>query len=117
MLQGTDNLGQFTLAGYIEGGEYIMSPEATSNHMERLVEINKDNAPCNAVPVLSPNSRILNTRAEPHDKFLVIQEQFIININSTNRHFAELDKLNSRYRFHHGRVLNNEELEALRSLP
>lgn len=113
MLQGTATPGRFALVGLMEGGEYLMSPEATANHLARLHEINSDNAPCDLSPQLTSDSRILNTRAEPHDKFLIVQEQFIVNINSTRRHFAELEELNGRYRFHYGRVLTDEEIAAM----
>ncbi|MCQ0168439.1 hypothetical protein DN388_15895 [Pseudomonas sp. S12(2018)] len=113
MFQGTPSLGEFEHIGYVEGGEYIMSTGATESHMARLEEINRDNAPCDTEVPISLDSQIINTRAEPHDKFLVIEKQFIINRNATKRHFVELEKLNSAHRFHNGRVLSDEIIEAI----
>lgn len=117
MLQpSSETLGEFELLGLAEGGEYIISPEASTAYMHRLSSINNDNAPCPAAQDRKP-SRIIHTRAEPHDKFLIIQKgQWIINIESTNRHFDELERINNQFNFHHGRVLTDENIEELMSV-
>ncbi|WP_223448475.1 hypothetical protein [Pseudomonas sp. BF-R-19] len=113
MMQGTSTFGKFEQIGFVEGGEYIMSTDATEAHYDRLKEINEDNSPCGDEISVSSDSQIINTRAEPHDKFLVIQRQYIININSTRRHFKELEDLNRPHRYHRGRILSDEVIEAI----
>lgn len=113
MLQGTSTLGVFEHIGFVEGGEYIMGTDATEAHYDRLKEINEDNAPCDKEISVSLDSQIINTRAEPHDKFLVIQKQYIININSTKRHFRELEDLNRPHRYYRGQVLPDDIIEAI----
>lgn len=117
MLQpSSEVLGEYVMLGLVEGGEYIICPEASSAYTNRLFEINSDNAPHPPEADRKP-SRIIHTRAEPHDKFLIIQKgQWIINIESTNRHFDELERINSQHNFHHGRVLTDEIIDALMSV-
>lgn len=112
MIQAT-NAGEFQHIGFVEGGEYIMSPAATKAHFARLEEINSDKSPCAEEICVSVDSQIINTRAEPHDKFLVIQQQFIININATKRHFRELEELNKNHRYYHGRIFSDEIIKAI----
>ena len=114
MLQGTSTLGEFEHMGFVEGGEYIMSTDATEAHYDRLKEINEDNGPCGDEISVSSDSQIINTRAEPHDKFLIIQSQYIININSTRRHFRELEDLNRSQRYYRGQVLPDDIIEAIK---
>lgn len=106
-------LGEYLGCGLVEGGEFIMSPQATIEQYERLAEINSDNSQCTEKIEFSELSKIINTHAEPHDKFLVVQSQFIINKNSTIKHFNELQKINNRYPYHNGRVLSEEIISAL----
>lgn len=113
MLQPAAELGEYEMLGLIEGGEYVLCQEASYAYYQRIEEINLDNRECAAVDGRTP-SRIIHTSAEPHDKFLIIQKgQWIVNINSTNRHFDELDRINSEYNHFSGRVLNDEEIDAL----
>lgn len=113
MFQGTDELGVFEHAGFVEGGEYLMSTEATELHFKRLQEINADKSPCDSEITITTDSQLINTRAEPHDKFLVIHRQFVININATKRHFSELEELNRHHRHHNGRILSDEFIELI----
>ncbi len=113
MFQGTEQLGEFEHVGFVEGGEYLMSTEATELHFKRLEEINADKSPCESEITITTESQLINTRAEPHDKFLIIQRQFIININATKRNFAELEQLNRPHRYHRGRILSDEIIEAI----
>lgn len=113
MLQPTSELGEYEMLGLIEGGEYVLCPEASEAHYDRIEEINADNGKCAPHQIRTP-SRIIHTSAEPHDKFLIIQKgQWIVNINSTNRHFEEIDRINSEYNHFSGRVLHDEEIDAL----
>lgn len=106
-------LGEYELLGLVEGGEYVMSPDASTAFFDRIEEINLDKSPCPPAHARVP-SRILNTRAEPHDKFLIIQKgQWIVNIEATNRHFDELEQMNNQFGFYNGQVLFNEEIAAL----
>ncbi|MBC3197022.1 MULTISPECIES: hypothetical protein [Pseudomonas] len=113
MFQGTDVLGEFEHMGFVEGGEYIMSTDATAHHYSRLEEINSDKSPCDAEIYVTASSQLINTRAEPHDKFLVIHKQFIINRNATKRHFDELERLNRPHRYHRGRILDDDVIAAI----
>jgi hypothetical protein len=115
MMSPTDSLGELTVVGLVSGGEYILSSEATEQHRARLEEINADTSPCDQEIVVTSETRILNTRGEPHDKILVIHRQFIINAQATKRNFAELDALNSQYAGHSGIVLTPEEVAYLKS--
>lgn len=108
MLQPTDKLGAYAFVGFMEGGEYLMSTDATAAHFERLKEINADRGPEETVEPPRHANNIIDTRAEPHDKLLVICKQFIINRNSTLRHFEELERMNNAYRYHRGQFFPDE---------
>lgn len=114
MLQpSSKNLGEFELLGLVEGGEYVMSPEASTAYMQRINEINSDTSPHPPSPNRRP-SRIIHVRAEPHDKFLIIQKgQWIVNIQATNRNFEELDLMNNCFNFFNGRVLTEDQIDEL----
>ncbi|TLG92979.1 hypothetical protein FEM54_06045 [Pseudomonas edaphica] len=113
MFQPAGELGEFEQFGFVEGGEYLMSKDATELHFDRLLEINSDKAPCDTEIVYSADSQIINTRAEPHDKFLIVHSQFIINREATKRHFKELQELNQPNRYYRGRVLTDETIELI----
>lgn len=116
MFSPAAELGEFSLVGFVEGGEFIMGTEATAAHFDELDQLNRDNSPSDSLPFLDRSSRIINTCAEPHDKFLIVRNQFIINRNATNRHFSTLQRLNNLYPSHSGRVLNDEEIQAISQL-
>lgn len=116
MIQPLEN-GDCIFAGLVEGGEYLLSPEATSRHLERLKEINSDTSDCINEPSLSRHSRLLSTSAEPHDKLLLIAHQMIVNINATNRYFQELESLNLKTSFALSQWLPNDFIEHLKSNP
>ncbi|WP_122347694.1 hypothetical protein [Pseudomonas coronafaciens] len=116
MLQpSSTTLGEYELLGLVEGGEYVMSPDASEAHYHRIEEINSDMTPHPAAPGRK-SERTLDVRAEPHDKFLIIQKgQWIVNIQATNRHFEELDALNNSFGFCSGRVLTDAQISELMS--
>ena len=113
MIEGTEEFGVYAHVGFVEGGEFIMSTDATRLHRRRLEEINADKSPCEDAIRVSTDSQIINARAEPHDKFIVIQRQFIINREATKRHFKELEDLNRPHRYYRGRVLPDEVIELI----
>lgn len=113
MFEPTQHLGEYVFCGLVSGGEYILSREATERHRDRIEEINSYKSECFEQVRLSEQSRIINTRAEPHDKFMIIDRQFIVNANATRAHFAELEAMNGRYRHHHGRVLDDGVIKYL----
>lgn len=113
MFQATHESGSFEHMGFVEGGEYLMSTHATALHRERLEEINSDKSTCDLAINVTTESQLINTRAEPHDKFLIIERQFIINPNATKRHFAELEQLNNPHRYHRGQILSDEVIRAI----
>ena len=117
MIQPTQVLGGYEFVGYMEGGEYLMSIDATATHFERLNEINTDKGEDEAKLPSSLPGRIIDTSAEPHDKLLLIYKQFIINRSSTSKHFEELVALNDPHPFYAGRIFTDEELTVIRSLP
>jgi hypothetical protein len=117
MIQPTESFGVFQFVGYMEGGEYIMSRAATDAHFQRIEEINRDNDPCDTEITFGPNSRIIRTDAEPHDKLLVVDSQYIINARSTKRHFHELEEINSQYRHHEGQFFSDEITALIKPLP
>lgn len=113
MFSPGEELGEYVFAGFVEGGEFIMGTNATAAHRPELEQLNQDKTPTESRPKLDASSRIINTCAEPHDKFLIIHSQYIINRNATNRHFSELQRLNNLHSSHNGRVLTDEEIEAI----
>lgn len=115
MFRPTENLGEYIFAGLVEGGEFIAGVQATAAHHEELEAINNDSAECSAAPELDIDSRIINTRAEPHDKFLIIDAQYIINRNATSRYHRELQRINNLHPNHYGRILEDEAIQALQS--
>lgn len=117
MIQPTASFGVFKFIGYMEGGEYIMSRAATDAHRQRIEEINRDSDPCDNEIVFGPTSRIIRTDAEPHDKLLVVDAQYIINARSTRRHFQELESINGQYRHHEGQFFSDEVTALIKKLP
>ncbi len=117
MIQPTDVLGGYEYVGYMEGGEYLMSVEATAVHFERLQEINSDKEPTEIQLPESVAGRVVDTRAEPHDKLLLITRQYIINRNSTRKYFHELESLNAPHPFYNGYIFTDEELNFIRAFP
>lgn len=113
MLQPTDRLGAYAFVGFMEGGEYLMSTGATAAHFGRLKEINGDRGQDGTVEPPRYANNIIDTRAEPHDKLLVVCQQFIINRGSTLRHFEELEQMNAAHRYHQGQFFPDEYLEAM----
>lgn len=113
MLQPTDKLGAYAFIGFMEGGEYLMGTDATAAHLERLEEINCDRGPDGTDKHPRYANNIIDTRAEPHDKLLVVSKQFIINRRSTLRHFEELERLNAAYRYHRGQFFPDEAIAAM----
>ena len=87
-----------------------MSTAATAIHFERLQKLNSDNAPVDHELAAALPGRVIDTHAEPHDKLLLIQRQFIINRNATLRHFDELVALNAPHAFYNGRIFTDEEI-------
>ncbi len=57
---------------------------------------------------------MIDAAAEPHDKILLIYQQFIINRASTRKYFDELVELNAPHPFYAGRVFNDDEIAAMR---
>lgn len=115
MIQPTNVLGRYEFVGYMEGGEYLMSVDATATHFNRLHEINSDKASTEVQLPQCVAGRVIDTRAEPHDKLLLISRQFVINRNSTRKYFHELESLNAPHPFYNGRIFTNEELDVIRS--
>lgn len=113
LISPSSPLGVYELSGLMEGDEYLMSVTATRTHYGRLVEINSDLGSCDhALPTIIPG-RVIDARAEPHDKLLLIGRQFIINRRSTRRHLAELITLNSHYPECSGQFLPDETIAYL----
>jgi hypothetical protein len=115
MMSPTESFGELTLVGLVSGGEYLLCREATEQHWDRIQAINKDKSPCSEKIDVTAETRILNTRGEPHDKVLLVHGQFIVNAQATKRHFSELEAMNSQYPSHNGIVLTPDELAALKS--
>lgn len=117
MISPSSPLGRYELVGLMEGGEYLMSTDATAIHQERLKEINGDNTPCDTPLPAAPAGRVLDVTAEPHDKLLVIERQFIINCNSTRRHLDELLALNAPHVHNRGQFFTDAIVRHLGSHP
>ncbi len=87
----------------VEGFEYIINPYAAANNQTRLQELNafeNEYPPLIEIP-LSLASRIINTSAEPEDKFILLTfGSFIINQRATAKHFAELEEINNSLNKH-----------------
>lgn len=116
MIQPTNVLGGYEFIGYMEGGEYLMSVDATKNHFSRLDEINSDKTPAEDELPAFVAGRVIDTHAEPHDRLLIVSQQYIINRNATRRYFRELETLNAPHLFHNGRVFDEDELEIIGAL-
>ncbi|HHA2408880.1 TPA: hypothetical protein ACOD9W_004493, partial [Stenotrophomonas maltophilia] len=117
MVQHVGPLGTFRFMGFMEGGEYILSTDATAAHRGRLIEINSDKAPCDTPLPEPPPGRVIDASAEPHDRVLLIEHQFIVNRVSTRRHLAELVALNAPHRYYRGQYLSDEVVDYLNSHP
>ncbi|MCQ4280491.1 hypothetical protein NA643_15460 [Pseudomonas stutzeri] len=113
MITPTGTLGGYSVCGLAEGGEFIMSTKATAVHLERLEQINADRGSSVQLADMSMVTRVLDTRAEPHDKFLIVEHQYIINRVSTDQHLNELQTLNDQFPSYSGRVLSDEEIQHL----
>ncbi|HED4877829.1 TPA: hypothetical protein R4K21_003662 [Stenotrophomonas maltophilia] len=117
IVQPSSPLGVYELVGVMEGGEYLMSTGATAAHMARLVEINADRAACDSeIPEITPG-RVIDARAEPHDKLLIVYKQFIINRESTKRHLQELIALNDPFLEYNGQFFGDTMVQYLLDHP
>jgi hypothetical protein len=87
--------GVFVLAGLMQGGEYILSAEATEHHKIRLIEINSEKGEPPNLP-LSPQSMVIDTNLMPSlgGLWIAYGGQFIINRFATTKYFNELEALN-----------------------
>lgn len=113
MITPTDTLGAYSICGLAEGGEFVMSAKATAEHLARVEQINADRSSSVQLPDMGLVTRVLDVRAEPHDKFLIVEHQYIINRASTNLHINELQTLNDQFPSYSGRVLSDEEIQHL----
>ncbi|SDJ62602.1 hypothetical protein SAMN05216338_10575 [Bradyrhizobium sp. Rc2d] len=87
--------GVFAIVGMMQGGEYILSAEATKLHLPRLNEINSEKGtPLNFSP--SPQSAVIDTNlmAPYGGLWVAYGGQFIVNRFATAKYFDELEKLN-----------------------
>lgn len=110
-----EQLGHYEIQGVMEGGEYLMNPLATKKHWRRLNEINAcRDAFASVLPLKA--RRIIHTHAEPHDKLVVVHEQFVVNARATSKYVDELDAMNEESSFHSGRIFSDAELSALHAL-
>ncbi|PAM73197.1 hypothetical protein CEK00_04940 [Stenotrophomonas maltophilia] len=117
MLQHVGPLGTFTYMGVMEGGEYILSADATVAHFDRLTEINNDKTPCDTPLPAAPPGRVIDASAEPHDKILIIERQYIINRNSTRRYLDELVALNEPHSYYRGQFFSDDVVSYLNDHP
>ena len=106
----------FRLCGLVAGGEYLVSTNATAQHHERLQHINSDKSPCHFAITLNAESRMINTRAEPHDKLLLVANQFVINAEATKRHFDELERINASCPSTNGIVFTEDESKQIAAI-
>ncbi|MET4477980.1 hypothetical protein [Bradyrhizobium sp. F1.13.3] len=87
--------GVFVLIGAMQGGEYILSEEATKRHEARLHEINAEKG---SLPKVSytPGSTVIDTNLMPSGGALWVAHhgQFIVNRFATAKYFDELEKMN-----------------------
>ena len=92
---------KFIIRNNLEGGEYVLSNKATDIMKDRLNEINNFKHDHYTLPEIKLNfkTRILNTHAEPNDKYLWVDTrgQFIVNKISTSLFFDELEEMNNKY--------------------
>jgi hypothetical protein len=88
--------GVFAVVGAMQGGEYILSAEATKLHMSRITEINSKNGAPPGLPCSPPQSAVIDTNLmPPHGGLWVAYGgQFIVNRFATAKYFDELEKLN-----------------------
>ncbi|MCP3050761.1 hypothetical protein K6X12_06570 [Xanthomonas euvesicatoria pv. allii] len=113
MISPSSPLGTYEFVGYMEGGEYLMSEDATRTHRDRIEEINADKSGGGEDLPDPPPGRTIYTHAEPHDKLLVIGRQFIVNRISTRKYFSELEAMNAPCIYCKGQFFTNEEIEII----
>ncbi|WP_144441540.1 hypothetical protein [Bradyrhizobium sp. CCGE-LA001] len=87
--------GVFVLIGAMQGGEYILSEEATKRHEAWLGEINAEKG---SPPNISstPHSTVIDTNLMPPGGALWVAYggQFIVNRFATAKYFHELERMN-----------------------
>jgi hypothetical protein len=88
--------GVFAVVGEMQGGEYILSAEATKLYMSRITEINSENGVPPPSLQCSSQSTVIDTNLmPPHGGLWVAYGgQFIVNRFATAKYFDELEKLN-----------------------
>lgn len=89
---------RYIIPANIEGGEYLVTHVAFTKYEKRFHEINswqEETPSISSIPV-SGSTRVINTSAEPSDKFILMdyRGQFVVNKYATNRFFHEIEKLN-----------------------
>jgi hypothetical protein len=92
--------GVYQVVGMMQGGEYILSAEASTKHSKRLEEICEvakgAYEPLRSVEVTSV-TRIINTNHQPAGEVLLLIDpgQFIVSRAGTAAHYQELVQLNN----------------------
>lgn len=112
-----ERIGEFLIAGVMEGGEYLMSTTATEREEARIRQINSFKGLCESTIAPTEASRIIHTSDERHDKLLLINRQFIINRDATRKSFAELEAINAKYPTSNGWLFTDEEVDFLDNMP
>lgn len=92
----------FAIKHEAEGGEYLVNWQAYNAAKARFDEINahkEDEVIHLITPRVTPNSRLIHTRAAPSDKLLWVDRrgQFIINATATFRFLDEIEELNEKH--------------------
>ncbi|WP_156447342.1 hypothetical protein [Bradyrhizobium yuanmingense] len=88
--------GVFVLVGAMQGGEYILSEEATKQHLIRLNEINSEKG-TSPISSYAPKSTVIDTNLMPPGGALWVAHngQFIVNRFATAKYLDELEKMNA----------------------
>lgn len=89
---------KFVISGHVEGDKYILNYSATEVHESRLLEMNEfyDEQYDYKNKNISSSTRVINTHAEPYDKFIWIDSKrtMIVNKYATAKYFDELEEIN-----------------------
>lgn len=92
--------------GLMQGQEYVLSSEATVKHRNLLEEINSEQGDINSLPEVTPklSGNVIDVRLcnslhgiSEYGGVLISPGQFVINRFATKKHFATLERINSRF--------------------
>lgn len=106
---------EFKFIGCMEGDEYLLPARSMREYSSEVIAIN-ELRPSDGAPIsFGADDRIIDARAEPHDRFVIVDggQQYIVNFDATRKYYARLAEITRKFEATQGRVLSDEMIQQL----